>query len=341
MKQFVPSYILFLSLAARCFAQLPPAIENPSGGQISDQEIQSLIAYGQLWDKPDQFYASALPFSRLVHVASMRSVRFMTDRALICLEASRAKLLMRPFGIEEARKLFVPGRLRATLEVESMSSSGARYARKHYGGQINLILVSGDDLVQPAFQSGTSASTGDGVAISQVSRIMGNLYAVNTLGFMPGMLTRGFAFKLSQIPNSAEFILVRTDGKKERFRAQMDLERKMDPASHALLRYAPDSGAKAGKPITLSFSLVGGPKAKGPESVYIVEADSVWRTPIVVGQVPVKVADVPVAAVFRYHESEDGGVYRLDFPTTGLEVGRYELRVRVGDQVRSLPFGVK
>lgn len=310
--------------------------------ELTDGEARALIAYGRLWDRPDQFYRSALPHSKLAHVASGREVRFLTDHARIALEACRAKLLMKPFDVEDAHALYRLGRLHAILEADSMTVNGARIAQQEFGGpNVNLVLLLGDDIVQPISATGARATVEDGVAITQVRPIARNIYSVNTLGLASGLLTRAFAFDLPSIPDKANFILIRgDDGKKLRFTANLAMAPELETETRAMLRYAADSTVKPGKPVSLAFSLLT-QKGKDPDTIFLVEADSIWRTPTVVGQHAELVSQITTPAVFRYRRGEDAGVYQLELSTAGLSAGRYDLRVRIGKATRSLPFGIK
>jgi len=334
-----------------CFAVLLLAVT--AGAQVtvaaaespSDDDLRALVAYGQTWHKPDQLYLSGLPESVLVGVSSGRAVRFMTDRAYICIEACRAKLLLKPFGVTEARAIFNPNRLHAILEATSLSRAGAAHAAAEFGGRdLNLVFLIGGQALQPRDIGGAEGGVGPGVQLTQVSRVGGGFYAVNTLDLTPGFMSRAFTFELPSPVAEVEegnFILVNSKGKQRKFAAsllRLRAERKTEPA--LLCDYNTNASTRAGKafPFRIRFQTVkGGPDADAK----IVRAESIWRPPEMQGGQSTKIRDLSAASVFSFQSTQEGGLYRFDLPTDGLEPGRYEMRVRVEGNTKAVFFNVK
>lgn len=331
----MPRLSLLLTLAA-LFASAAPGQVAPT-----DAELQTLITYGQSWRSPDRLYQDALPYSTITRLTDMRKIRFMTDDANICLEACRAKLLLQKFGLPEARALYKANRIQAVLEVDSATVIGAQSAREDYGKRdINLVLLDGENLLQPSFIGSPSSETGAGLAMGTITRA-GNVAFVNTIGLVAGILTRSFSFDLPVLPQTARFILIRSDGKKQRFTASLaDLSPNLEDDFQILLQYTPSAAVPSGQDAQLRFSMRDG-RGKPISRPLIIRADSIWRQPITVTGRPSKVADLPATSLFSYRRDAETAIYSLALPTAGLEACPYSLQIRVGGHIKALSFSVK
>jgi hypothetical protein len=308
----------------------------------TDDDFKVLIAYGQTWRKPDQLYRDGLPESVLVNVASGRAVRFMTDRARICIEACRAKLLLKPFGVSEARAIFKDSRLHAILEASSMTRNGAARAAEEFGGRdINMVLMLDGEMIQPIVIGGATGESGPGLELTRVSRAAPGFFALNTMDLTPGFLSRPFTFEPPAIPTRASFILVNADGKKRNFTASLlPLRPGRQIDSTVLLDYPLDAAVKPGKPAFFRVQVVTDKKTPDTDAK-IIRAESVWRTPTARGSEALKVKDLPITSVFAFHATGRGGVYEFELATDGMEPGRYGLRANICGSTKELPFNVK
>jgi hypothetical protein len=268
----------------------------------------------------------------------------MTDRACICIEACRAKLLLKPFGVTEARAMFNPNRLHAILEASSLSRAGAAHATAEFGGRdLNLVLLINGELLQPTGVGGAEGKIGPGVQLTQVSRVGKGLYTVNTLDLTPGFMSREFTFALpSPATEIAEgnFILVNSKGKQRKFRASLlplRTDRKME--GNVLCDYNTNAAAKAGKAFSFRIRFQT-PNGSPDANAKIVRAESIWRTPETQGD-STKIRDLPAASVFSFQSTDSGGLYKFDLPTDGLGPGTYELRLLVEGTAKTLFFAVK
>ena len=308
----------------------------------SDADLQALIAYGQQWRTPDKLYDGGLPHSARIEISGMRTLIVMDDRANICLEACRAKMLLKSFGVAEARRLFNPNRLHAVLEVASMTVSGALNARDNFGrNDINLIILLNDQQIQPVYVSGAHSETASGIQVGTINTA-GNFAFVNTLALAPGLLTRAFAFEIPAIPAKAGFILVQSDGKKQQFEGSLlDLKQRLDDIARIRLQYPNDLTVKAGSPAKLRFSFCD-LNGKVTLRATIVQAESIWKTGKTPTEDRVKVKEIQAPAVCSFKRNfEEGGIYEFSAPTDGLAPGTYELLFRAGMRLVSLPFRVR
>jgi hypothetical protein len=311
-------------------------------GAPSDDDLRTLIAYGRTFPKPDQLYeGGGLPESVSVGVSSGRAVRFMTDRAIICIEACRAKLLLKPFEVADARAIFNPNRLHAILEATSITRNGFAHANKQFGGEdLNLILSVGGEMLQPLAIGAPRGGTAGGVQLTQVSRVGRGFYTVNTLDLTPGYLSRAFTFELpSPAAGIAEvnLILVDSKGKQKRFSANLSPLR-ADTKPGIAFDYPFNGAVKPGKPFSFRVHMDSGQGASK-----VLRAESIWRAPEAKGALATKIKDLPPESVFSFHPDEQGGggLLKFDLPTDGLAPGKYQLRVLVGGHETNLFFGVR
>lgn len=299
-----------------------------------ERTLRYLLKYGRNWAHPSDLIEDGLPHSISIKVAG-KVLTFQTDHSFIALQASRARLLMRDFGAHEAGKWLNPQLMRVIVQAKTMPA--------------NLIWVRDGIRFQPG---------GVGDTTTEASRLYFE-YGFRVGGFLfsaavpveANKYTTAFDFLVPQpFPAKAEFILIASDGKRERL--SVDISEIRDWACprapkgfHTVFAYDYQKQVKVGSNLNFRLQIADG-KSKNISSrrvllhPHLIKCSDGSSLPVPKEQDEFEEWD----AAFRFDlgVGTNGGGYRYDLPTKGLKPGAYKLLVLVEDDaVAELPFNLK